>query len=97
MPKGYLVVCYRTPPNEENLAAYAADARRAIEALGGRFIARGMPVKTFEAGQHERSIVIEFESTDAAIAAYEHPTYQAILPRLGVLRDMRVIDGDDAS
>lgn len=96
MPKGYLVVCYKIPPTEENLAAYAADARRAIEALGGRFIARGMPVKTFEAGQYERSIVIEFESTDAAINAYQHPTYQAILPRLGVMRDMRVIEGDDA-
>ncbi|MEW9922274.1 DUF1330 domain-containing protein [Marimonas sp. MJW-29] len=96
MPKGYLVVCYRTPPTEKNLASYAADARRAIEALGGRFIARGMPVKTFEAGQYERAIIIEFESTDAAIAAYEDPTYQAILPRLGVLRDMRVIEGDDA-
>ena len=53
-----------------------------------------MPVKTFEAGQYERSIVIEFESTDAAIHAYQHPTYQAILPRLGVMRDMRVIEGD---
>ena len=95
MPKGYLVVCYRSPPSEDNLAAYASDARQAIEALGGRFIARGIPVRTFEAGQYERSIVIEFESTDAAIRAYEHPSYQAILPRLGVLRDMRVLEGDD--
>ncbi|SDE73925.1 Uncharacterized conserved protein, DUF1330 family [Ruegeria marina] len=95
MGKGYLVVCYRSPPTEENLAAYAADAKAAIEALGGRFIARGMPVKTFEAGQNERSIIIEFESTDAAIRAYEDPSYQAILPRLGVMRDMRVIEGID--
>ncbi|MGS4883435.1 DUF1330 domain-containing protein [Roseibium sp. MB-4] len=93
MAKGYLVVCYKSPPSEENLSAYAADAKKAIEALGGRFIARGMPVRTFEAGQSERSVIIEFESTDAAIEAYEHPTYQAILPRLGVMRDMRVIEG----
>ncbi|MDU8946363.1 DUF1330 domain-containing protein [Ovoidimarina sediminis] len=95
VPKGYLVVCYTGPASEENLAAYATDARRAMEALGGRFIARGLPVKTFEAGKYERSIVIEFESTDAAIRAYEHPSYQAILPRLGVMRDMRVIEGDE--
>lgn len=93
MPKGYLVVCYKSAPAEENLAAYAADAKTAVEALGGKFIARGMPVKTFEAGQNERSVIIEFESADAAINAYEDPTYQAILPRLGVMRDMRVIEG----
>ena len=93
MPKGYLVVFYREAPLDENLAAYAGPAKAAIEAMGGKFIARGLPVKTFEAGQTERSIVIEFESTDAAIRAYESETYQEILPRLGVLRDMRVIEG----
>lgn len=93
MPKGYLVVVYREPPKEENLAAYAMPAKEAIEAMGGKFIARGMPVKTFEVGQMERSIVIEFESTDAAIRAYESDTYQQVLPSLGVMRDMRVIEG----
>ena len=93
MPKGYIVVCYREAPTPENLASYAAAAKESIESLGGRFIARGMPVKTFEAGQMERSVVIEFDSTEAAIAAYEDPGYQEILPRLGVLRDMRVIEG----
>jgi hypothetical protein len=38
-----------------------------------------MPVKTFEAGQYERSIVIEFESTDAAIHAYQHPNVSSLL------------------
>lgn len=93
MPKGYLVVFYREPATAANLAAYAGPAKEAIEAMGGTFIARGMPVKTFEAGLNERSIVIEFESTTAAIKAYESPAYQDILPRLGVLRDMRVIEG----
>lgn len=93
MAKGYLVVFYREPPKEENLAAYAAPAKAAIEAMGGKFIARGMPVKTFEAGLMERSIVIEFESVDAAINAYESDIYQKVLPSLGVLRDMRVIEG----
>ena len=93
MPRGYLVVCYRETPNADNLAAYAGPAKEAIEAMGGKFIARGMPVKTFEAGQLERSVVIEFESTDAAIRAYESERYQKVLPRLGVLRDMRVIEG----
>ena len=40
MAKGYLVVCYREPAKEENLAAYAAPAKAAIESMGGKFIAR---------------------------------------------------------
>ncbi|MFC3227743.1 DUF1330 domain-containing protein [Marinibaculum pumilum] len=93
MPKGYLVVCYRETPKDENLATYAAGAKTAIEAAGGRFIARGAPVKTFEAGLQERTVVIEFESTDAAIRSYESEAYQKLLPGLGVLRDMRVVEG----
>ncbi|MEJ1996442.1 MAG: DUF1330 domain-containing protein [Limibacillus sp.] len=93
MPKGYLVVFYREAAADENLAAYAGEAKAAIEAMGGKFIARGMPVKTFEAGQVERSAVVEFESTDAAIRAFESDVYQKVLPRLGVMRDIRVIEG----
>ena len=52
-----------------------------------------VPVKTFEAGLQERTVVIEFDSTDAAIRCYENPDYQKLLPGLGVLRDMRVIEG----
>jgi uncharacterized protein (DUF1330 family) len=93
MPKGYLVVFYREAATEENLAAYAGAAKAAIEEMGGKFIARGMPVKTFESGQIERSAVVEFESTDAAIKAFESDVYQEVLPRLGVMRDIRVIEG----
>jgi uncharacterized protein (DUF1330 family) len=93
MPKGYLVVFYQEPPAPESLAAYAPPAKAAVEAMGGTFIARGMPVKTFEAGRAERSVVIEFENTEAAIKAYESEDYQQILQRLGVLRDIRVIEG----
>ena len=93
MPKGYLVVFYRETPKDENLATYATAAKDAIESMGGRFIARGAPVKTFEIGEPERSVVIEFESTDAAIRCYESEAYQKLLPGLGVQRDMRVIEG----
>jgi uncharacterized protein (DUF1330 family) len=93
MPKGYLIVFYLESPSEENLAAYAAPAKAAIESMGGKFIARGMPVETFELGKKERSVVMEFESTDAAIKAYKSEAYQKVLPHLGVLRDMRVIEG----
>ena len=42
----------------------------------------------------ERSVVIEFDSVEAAIAAYESPEYQAAFALLGdVDRDVRVIEG----
>ena len=59
----------------------------------GRFIARGTPVKTFENGLVERSVVIEFDSVEAAIAAFESPEYRAAFALLGdVDRDVRVIE-----
>ena len=93
MAKGYLVVLYRDAAKEKNLVAYDAPAKAAIEAMGGTFIARGLPVETFEIGQMERSVVVEFDSTDAAIKAYKSDTYQAIMASLGALRDVRIIEG----
>lgn len=65
----------------------------AAEGISGKFLARGTPVKTLESGQMERSAVVEFESTAAAIRAFESDVYQEVLPRLGVMRDIRVIAG----
>ena len=33
-----------------------------LEAAGGRFLARGVAAQAYEAGQRERTVVIEFES-----------------------------------
>jgi uncharacterized protein (DUF1330 family) len=48
MAKGYWITFYRRVMDPGRLAEYAALAGPAIEAGGGRFIARGMPVTTFE-------------------------------------------------
>jgi len=94
MSKGYLVVTYRAAPDPGRLAEYAPLAKAAIEAAGGRFIIRGAPVHVFENGLAERTIVIEFDSTDAAIAAYESDAYQAAVAALGACdRDFRVVEG----
>ena len=50
---------------------------------GGRFLARGQPARVFEAGVHERTVIIEFDSVEQAVAAYESPGYQAALRALG--------------
>ena len=47
MAKAYWVTQYRSVSDPEALAAYAKLAGPAIEAGGGRFVLRGMPVKTY--------------------------------------------------
>jgi uncharacterized protein (DUF1330 family) len=52
--------------------------------VGGRFLARGQPARVFEAGVYERTVIIECDSVEQAIAAYESPGYQAAVRALGV-------------
>jgi uncharacterized protein (DUF1330 family) len=96
MPKAYWVVSYRSIKNAEALQAYAKLAAPAIQAAGGRFIVRGTPTKTMEAGLNQRTVVVEFDSLNKALAAYDTPGYQEAIKALGagnVERDMRVVEG----
>jgi uncharacterized protein (DUF1330 family) len=98
MPKGYWITTYRSIKNPEALAAYAKLAGPAIAAAGGKFLVRGMPAKTYENGQMQRTVVIEFPSLAQALAAHETPGYQDALRALGkgdVDRDMRVVEGPE--
>jgi uncharacterized protein (DUF1330 family) len=78
----------------DRLATYIELAGPVMRASGGRFLARGLPAAAFESGVVERTVVIEFDSVDAAVAAYESPGYQAALAALGdgAERDLRVIE-----
>jgi uncharacterized protein (DUF1330 family) len=95
MAKGYWIAIYRSVSNLAALAEYAKLATPAIQAGGGRFVARGVPVKTYESGLAERIVVIEFDSVEKAIATYESPAYQAALKVLGdaAVRDIRMVEG----
>jgi uncharacterized protein (DUF1330 family) len=95
MPKGYWIAFYRSVSNQANLAQYAEVAGRVIAAHGGRMLARGNPVKRYEAGLNERVVVIEFDSVDQAVATYESPEYQAALAILkdSAERDLRIMQG----
>lgn len=94
MPKAYWIATYRVIKNPEKLAAYAKLAAPAIQAAGGRFLARGMPAKVYELGVKERTVLIEFDSVAAATAAHDSPAYQAALAALddGAEREIRVIE-----
>ena len=96
MAKGYWVVCYRSINNADALAAYAKLAGPAIQAAGGKFLARGPAAHCYEAGIKQRVVVIEFDSVEKAVAAHDSPAYQEALRALGtgsVERDMRVVEG----
>jgi uncharacterized protein (DUF1330 family) len=95
MAKGYWIAFYRSVSNPDALAAYAKLAGPAIEAGGGRFLARGNAVRAFEAGSTQRATLIEFDSVEMAIATYESPAYQAALRVLGraAERDVRILEG----
>ena len=95
MAKAYWVATYRSVSDPDKLAAYAKLAGPAIQAAGGKFLARGTPAKTYEAGLNQRCVVIEFDSVAAATAAHDSPAYQAALQVLGdaAVRDIRIVEG----
>jgi len=97
LAKAYWVATYRAIRNPEAMAAYAKLSRPAIEAAGGRVLARGMPAATFELGQMERVVLIEFDSVERARAAYESPAYKAAHDLLGngADRDIRIVEAAD--
>jgi uncharacterized protein (DUF1330 family) len=95
MAKGYWITLYRSVSNPAALAEYAKLAAPAIQAGGGRFLVRGMPAKTYEAGLNQRTVVIEFDSVEAAIQTYESSAYQAAVKVLqgAADRDVRFVAG----
>ncbi len=95
MAVAYWIACYREVSNPDKLAAYARLAGPAIEAGGGRFLARGKAARAYEDGIAERTVLIEFDSVEQAIAVHDGPAYQAALTALtgGAVRDLRIVGG----
>ena len=76
MPKGYWIVHV----DVDDPAAYEAYRQANAEAFakyGGRFLVRGGPQDLREGSLRARSVVLEFDDLQTAIACYESPEYQA--------------------
>ena len=97
MAKGYWVSVYRTISDPEKLAAYNKLAAPAVKAVGGRTLVRGGRVAAYDAGIAGRTILVEFDSFEQAVAARESEAYQEALVALsdGVERDFRIVEGID--
>lgn len=91
----YWICVYKTVHDPDKVAAYAELAGPALREAGGRFLARGLPEATFEKGEETRTVVIEFASVEAAVAAHATEAYQEALRVLddGADRDLRIVPG----
>jgi uncharacterized protein (DUF1330 family) len=94
--KGYWVVAYRTTGDESVMNHYVPLAGAVLEEFGARtLVARGSGVTAHEAGLKQMTVVVEFDSYEIALAAYDSAEYQKALVVLGssVERDFRIVEG----
>ncbi len=91
----YWISIYTEITDQAKVTAYAELAGPALQEAGGRYLARGLPELTYEAGASTRTVLIEFDSVEAARAAHDGPAYQEALAALdgGAVRDMRIVPG----
>ena len=96
MNKGYWVVAYRKVPNMATVKNYAALLVPMLEKCGGRLLVSPTSVVTaHEGGLQQMTIVVEFDSYEIALAAYESDDHKKALAALGpgVERDFRIAEG----
>jgi uncharacterized protein (DUF1330 family) len=76
--KGYWINrCHVT--DAEGYGEYAKLAGPAIQKFGGRFLARGGNQQELEGGTFERTVLVEFDSMDDALKAYNSDEYAEAL------------------
>lgn len=79
----------------EDYKIYAGQTEALAEQAGGRFLVKGGPQVQVEGNSPERHVIIEFPDRAAALAWYNSPEYQRILPiaMSSSKRDMVIVDG----
>ncbi len=76
MAKGYWI-CRLTVTNPDGFKDYAAISAGIVQGHGGKYLVRGGKFDAVQGDARERNVVIEFESYDAALAAWNSADYQA--------------------
>jgi uncharacterized protein (DUF1330 family) len=90
------VVAYRSISDEAAVKSYGALALPPVESFGGRFLTMSTSqVQAHEAGVQQRTVLVEFDSFDIAVAARESDAYKKALQALGsgAERDFRIVEG----
>ena len=96
MPKAYWIATYRKINDADAFAAYAKLAGPALQAAGGRFLARGNPAQVYDNAPMQRAVLIEFDSVAQAVAAHDSDAYQQAIKHLendAVDREIRIVEG----
>jgi uncharacterized protein (DUF1330 family) len=96
MKKGYWVVAYRTVGDEATMKKYVELATASLGPLGARLLVSSRSeVTAREAGLKQMTVVVEFDSYEIALAAYESADYKKALAALGSAaeRDFRIAEG----
>lgn len=78
---------------------YSAQIDATLAPFGGRFLVRGGRREDVEGTVRKRSIVIEFDSFEQALACWRSPAYQAIIPlrKDAAMADIVVVEGHGAA
>ncbi|MEM6941869.1 MAG: DUF1330 domain-containing protein [Pseudomonadota bacterium] len=77
MPKGY-IIGHITVTDPEGYPEYVRRDTPILQAHGAKFVVRGGQQEVLEGEAGQRTVVIEFESYAAALAAYNDPEYQEV-------------------
>ncbi len=79
----------------DTYAKYAERATGAIEAHGGKFLARATRTVWFEGKERARNVVVQFPSLEDAERCYNSPEYQEALQfaLASSERDLCIVDG----
>jgi uncharacterized protein (DUF1330 family) len=77
MPKAYVIVDMDVTDPARYAAEYVPRSGPAVEASGGRFLVRGGASEVLEGDvEPHRTVIIEFDSVDAAKGWYDSPAYR---------------------
>jgi uncharacterized protein (DUF1330 family) len=76
-PKAYVIVDMDVTDPDRYATDYVPLSGPSVEAAGGRYLARGGETAVLEGdAQPHRTVIIEFESFEAAKAWYDSPAYR---------------------
>lgn len=96
MPKGYWVV-HLTVENAGEYEKYRAAIAGLFAAYGARFLIRGGSQEVVEGQQRPRTVVIEFDTIEAARECYHSESYQEAkaLRTDAAISDLVIVEGYD--
>lgn len=98
MPKGYWIA-HVTVTNPERYKDYFAANAKVFEKWKAKFIVRGGKYEIRKGPEHQRHIVLEFDSFETAKACYDSSEYQAAAAIRDEAADVSIVivEGYDGS